>query len=135
VHTTEEGKTMTGTMLVDVDRLEHFTPGSDRGIKGMVVIDGVRFQQLTPAVFAVVAKRVKKLRVAAGEGRVSAEVMGAVEEEYAEIRGWALERYGEQALREACGQASGARREEGVTNREGKAQKESNQTKQQTTAE
>jgi hypothetical protein len=126
---------MAGTMLVDVDKLEHFTPGSDRGIRGMVVIDGVRFQQLTPAVFATVAQRVQKLREAAGEGRVSAEVMGAVEAEYASIREWALQAYGEQALREACGQSGGARRVEGVTNREGKAQKESNQTKQQTTAE
>lgn len=125
---------MTGTMLVDIDRLEHITPGSDRGIKGQVVIDGVRFQQLTPAVFATVAKRVNKLRVAAGEGRVSAEVMVAVEAEYAEIRGWALQAYGEQALREACGQTGGARGAAGVTNQDTKAQNKSNQTKQQTTA-
>lgn len=118
---------MTGTMLVDVDRLEHYTPGSDRGIRGMVVIDGVRFQQLTPAVFATVAKRVQKLRVAAGEGRVSAEVMAAVEVEYASIREWALQTYGEQALREACVQTGGARRAAGVTNQDTKAQNERNQ--------
>ena len=107
---------MAGTMLVDVDRLEHFTPGSDRGIKGIVVIDGVRFQQLTPAVFAVVAQRVKKLRAAAGEGRVSAEVMNAVETEYAEIRGWALQAYGAAALSEACGQPGGKSEAAGVAN-------------------
>lgn len=107
---------MAGTMLVDVDRLEHFVPGSDRGIKGMVVIDGVRFQQLTPAVFSIVAKRVKKLRAAAGEGRVSADVIDAVEAEYAEIRGWALQAYGEQALNEACGQPAKRQAAAGVAN-------------------
>jgi len=94
---------MAGTMLVDVDRLEHFVPGSDQGVRDWIVIAGVRYQQLTPAVFATIARRVRKLRQAASEGRVSNEVIGAVEAEYAEIRGWALEHYGEQALREAVG--------------------------------
>jgi len=89
------------TMLVDLDHLEHFIPSSDAGIRGLVVIDGVQFRQLTPAVYAVIHRRVKKLENAHNERRVDSEVWNAVKREWEEIYAWAKERYGEEALRAA----------------------------------
>lgn len=88
-------------MLVDVNRLEHFVPSSDRGIRDVVKIDGVQFRQLTPAVYAVIHRRVKKLEAAHQEGRVAGEVWEAVRSAWETIYAWALDRYGEEALRSA----------------------------------
>jgi hypothetical protein len=66
---------------------------------------GEEFRLLTPEWYAWLRSRMEKARAAHQAGTLAAEAWEALREQFNEIHGWAVARYGDEALREAMERA------------------------------